>query len=244
MHDKFQHLVKRHPCFNQDGHQKTGRIHLPVSPTCNILCRFCNRCRNDYEDRPGVARGILKPEDAVATVRKALELCPEITVAGIAGPGDTLASDHALRTFELLREPFPKLIFCLSTNGLQLLPNVERIVSLDIATITVTVNAVDSVILEKINAGIILNGKRISGIESAEILIDAQLKGIREAADAGLTVKINTVLVPGVNDGHVEDIARATRSAGAQMINILPLIPQNGFIESLLKHLNRNLIDC
>jgi nitrogen fixation protein NifB len=45
--------------------------------------------------------------------------------------------------------------------------------------------------------------------------------------DAGVTVKINTVLVPGVNDGHVGDIARAVSGVGAYIYNLIPLIPQH-----------------
>ena len=79
-----------------------GRVHLPVSPVCNIQCRFCQRAFNKTEDRPGVSAGSLKPEEAAGLVKRALEICPEITVAGIAGPGDTLATYHALEPFELI----------------------------------------------------------------------------------------------------------------------------------------------
>lgn len=97
--EKFSHLIKQHPCFNGEAHFKYGRIHLPVSPDCNIQCRFCKRGFNKWEQRPGVSQSLLSPEAAVDMVAKALEKCPELTVAGIAGPGDTLATDHALEVF-------------------------------------------------------------------------------------------------------------------------------------------------
>jgi len=127
LNEKYTHLVKKHPCFNGEAHSNFGRIHLPVSPSCNIQCRFCKRGFNKWEKRPGVSRGILSPEEALAVVEKALELCPEITVAGIAGPGDTLATNHAIETFELIHRKFPQLINCLSTNGLLLKEKVERV---------------------------------------------------------------------------------------------------------------------
>jgi len=92
--DTFAHLVKRHPCFNADAHAKHGRIHLPVSPTCNIGCRFCRREFNTTDIRPGVSQVLLTPEEAVGVVGRALELCPAITVVGIAGPGESLATPH------------------------------------------------------------------------------------------------------------------------------------------------------
>ena len=35
-------LEGRHPCysFTAEGHKKSGRLHIPVSPSCNIQCRF------------------------------------------------------------------------------------------------------------------------------------------------------------------------------------------------------------
>ena len=42
-------------CFSASAHNKFARIHLPVSPACNIQCRFCKRGFNKWEIRPGVA---------------------------------------------------------------------------------------------------------------------------------------------------------------------------------------------
>ncbi|WP_058302286.1 radical SAM protein [Gorillibacterium timonense] len=228
--DPFGHLVRRHPCFSAEGHFKHGRLHLPVSPACNISCKFCKRAFHKEEKRPGVARSLLSPEKAADVVRKALKLCPELTVAGIAGPGDTLATPHALEAFERIRQEHPGLIHCLSTNGLLLARSVERIVQAGVATVTVTVNAVDPVILEQICSRIVLDGRLLEGREAVEALIDAQLQGIRRASDAGLVIKINTVLIPGVNEWHVEEIARRTAAEGASLINIIPLIPQHEMI--------------
>lgn len=223
----FSHLVKTHPCFNGEAHFKYGRIHLPVSPACNIQCQFCRRGFNKCEKRPGVSRGILSPQEAVATVQKALELCPDITVAGIAGPGDTLATDHALEAFELIHERFPNLINCLSTNGLLLEDKVGRIVEAGVKTITVTVNAVDVNIIQQICSHIIYKGRSMTGLEAARRLLPAQLKGIYQASKRGLIVKVNSVLIPGINDHHMREVAHVTSELGASLINIIPLIPQN-----------------
>jgi nitrogen fixation protein NifB len=73
--------------------------------------------------------------------------------------------------------------------------------------------------------------KAVSGAEAGELLIRGQLTGIREAAAAGITVKVNTVLIPGINDGHIADIAQAVSEAGASKHNIIPLIPQYEFAD-------------
>lgn len=224
-YNTYEALKNSHPCF---GAKKlnAGRIHLPVCPACNIACKFCERALNDYEDRPGVAARVVSPEESIEILGKALKLCPEITVAGIAGPGDTLATDHALDTFRLIKEAYPQLIKCMSTNGLLLYERAEEIIEIGIDTLTVTVNAVDPEIEAKLNQYILYHGAKYEGAEGARILIENQLKGIRRVADAGLTVKVNTVLVPGVNDGHIEEIARTVSEAGASLYNIIPLIPQ------------------
>ncbi len=224
--NKFSHLIKQHPCFSGEANVKYGRIHLPVSPACNIQCNFCQRTFNKWEKRPGVAHSVLSPEKALETVAKALELCPEITVVGIAGPGDTLATPHALSTFKLIHEAYPHLINCLSTNGLMLERKAEEIVGSGVKTVTVTVNAVDADILQHICSNVVYNGENITGKEAAEQLLSAQIAGIRKVSQLGVVVKINTVLIPGLNDQNIDEIARVTAEAGASLINIIPLIPQ------------------
>lgn len=225
MGNTYKDLQNSHPCFG--GHKKNvGRIHLPVSPGCNIACRFCDRAINDAEERPGVTSRILSPDESLEVLEKALSICPEITVAGIAGPGDTLASDYALETFRKVKNRFPNLMKCMSTNGLLLYERADEIIDVGIDSLTVTVNAVNPEIEAELNKYIIYHGRRYEGVESARILIENQLKGIRKVSMADITVKVNTVLVPDVNGKHIEEIAKTVKEAGASIYNIIPLIPQ------------------
>ncbi len=216
---KRREVIDDHPCFSEKAHNKQGRLHLPVSPACNIQCRFCTRANNTSENRPGVAAGLIKPDEAVDVVKRALELCPQITVVGIAGPGDTLATSHALDAFKRVHAAYPDLIMCLSTNGLSLPGKAQELWNAGVKTVTVTVNAVNTEVLERV----------VSWVKDGHDLIAAQLQGIRECADIGITVKVNTVLIPGVNDTHAAEIAKAVSEAGAVRHNIIPLIPQNEF---------------
>ena len=226
---KLLRIAKTHPCLSQEANITFGRVHLPVSPECNIHCRFCSRALNKTEQRPGVTAQLLKPEQAVETIRKALELCPQMTVAGIAGPGDALASDAALRTFRFVHEAYPKLTLCLSTNGLMLPDYAEALYNSGVRTVTVTVNAVDPDIQSKIIFYIIYKGKRYTGTQAAKILIGRQLEGIRKMSSLGVIIKVNTVLIPKVNDTHIGAVAKTVSEAGANIYNIIPLIPQHDF---------------
>ncbi|MDR2427241.1 MAG: radical SAM protein [Endomicrobium sp.] len=222
-------ISRLHPCFGAAAHNKYGRLHLPVSPSCNIQCRFCSRTLNKTEERPGVTGEILKPEEALGIVNKALELCPDITVVGIAGPGDTLATENALKAFELVNKEHPELIKCISTNGLLLAQKAQDLHDAGVRSVTVTVNAVNPIILDKIVSHIFYNGVKLTGITAAEILIGSQLEGIEKISALGAAVKVNTVLIPEINGEHIAEISKTVKAAGANIYNIIPLIPQGEF---------------
>lgn len=230
--ERLEHVANRHPCFGAEANVKHGRLHLPVSPTCNIQCKFCKRSINKLEQRPGVSRRVLSPEEGNMLVDKALELCPEITVVGIAGPGDTLATTRAIETFKLVNSSHPELINCLSTNGLLLEQYAQDIYDAGVRTVTVTVNAVNPDVLKNICSWVIKGGVKYEGYEGAKILIEAQRRGIKKMADLGAIIKINSVLIPKINDFHIGEIAQTVKELGASIMNIIPLIPQNEFIDS------------
>jgi nitrogen fixation protein NifB len=60
-----------------------------------------------------------------------------------------------------------------------------------------------------------------------ETLIHNQLTGIGKVSAAGVTVKVNTVLIPEINGGHIGEVARTVAERGAKIMNIIPLIPQH-----------------
>lgn len=214
----------KHPCFSSNC-GKYGRLHLPVSPYCNIACTFCERIFHSSIDRPGVSEKLISPHKALLVVRRALEISNNITVVGIAGIGDPLASEHAISTFRMIHSEFPKLIKCMSTNGLLLPYSIDNLVAVGLNTLTVTVNAVDPMTLSKLCDYVIIKGHKYYGIQGAKILIANQLEGIEKIAKKGITVKINSVLVPGINDDQIPLIAEMANKTGAVLYNVIPFIP-------------------
>jgi nitrogen fixation protein NifB len=220
-------LKNLHPCF---GAVKTkARMHLPICPACNIECGFCRRSINGGENRPGVASFILPVSKVAGYISAALERCGELAVIGVAGPGDALVGDNLFKAFRIVGAAHPELLKCISTNGLLLNERADELIELGIDTLTVTVNAVDPGILAQIVAAVHYRGKRLTGVEGAQTLIENQLKGIRKMAAAGTTIKVNSVLIPEVNGAHLADVAKAAAGAGADIYNIIPLIPQHRF---------------
>ncbi|MDR2944567.1 MAG: nitrogenase cofactor biosynthesis protein NifB [Methanosarcinales archaeon] len=230
MSDGMRRKISKHPCYSPEAQHKFGRLHLAAAPSCNIQCNYCDRkfdCVN--ESRPGVTSEILSPEKASEKTARILEQNPFISVVGIAGPGDPLDNDETFETYRRIREQFPNITLCVSTNGLLLADRFGELAELNVETLTVTLNAIDPEIQKDIISMIYYNGRKYEGKEAAEILIQNQLRGIQMAVSAGMAVKINTVLIPGINDKHIIDIAKKMNGMGVYIMNVMPLINQAAF---------------
>jgi nitrogen fixation protein NifB len=219
--------IDRHPCFNVKAKGECGRIHLPVAPACNIKCNYCNRkydCVN--ESRPGVTSAVLTPAQALSYLERVMEREPSITVVGIAGPGDPMANaEETLETLRLVRSRFPEMLFCLASNGLGLPAHVDELAGLGVTHVTVTINAVDPAIAEKITSWV-RDGKVIyRGARAAELLLSRQLEAVRALKAKGIQVKVNTIVIPGINDEHVVEVARAMTDLGVDILNCMPMYP-------------------
>ena len=222
--------ISEHPCYSDKACHAFGRCHIPVAPKCNIQCNYCVRdfdCVN--ESRPGVTSRVLPPEEALELVRKVMQEHPYVKVIGIAGPGEPLANPETFEALRLVHEEFPNLIMCISTNGLMLPESIEELAKYDVGNVTVTLNAIDPAIGEKIYSWVDYNGKKYHGREAAELLLSQQLKGIEMAVAKKMLVKVNTVYIPGINDEHIPEIAKKAGEMGAFTFNVIPLIPQYKF---------------
>ncbi len=157
--------VKDHPCYSQEAHHFFARMHVAVAPACNIQCNYCNRkydCAN--ESRPGVVSEQLTPELAARKVMWVASRVPQLSVVGIAGPGDALANPRkTFETCERVTAALPDVKLCLSTNGLALPDNVDAIKAHAIDHVTITINAVDPAVAERIYAWVAYDKRRLTG---------------------------------------------------------------------------------
>ncbi|HEX7714586.1 MAG TPA: radical SAM protein [Bacillota bacterium] len=221
-----------HPCFNREAASLYGRIHLPVAPWCNIQCAFCNRsydCAN--ENRPGVTSAVLSPRQALHYLGQALQRDARILVVGIAGPGDPFANPaETMETLALVKENYPELGICLASNGLGLSPYVDALADSGVTHVTVTVNAVDPVIGAQIYAWVRDGRVVYRGRDAAMLLFERQQDAIRRLKQKGLIVKVNTIVIPGVNDGQVPAVAERMRKLGVDRMNCIPIYPARGTV--------------
>lgn len=229
--------VANHPCYSAEAHQYYARMHVAVAPACNIQCNYCNRkydCAN--ESRPGVTSTLLSPQDAVAKVKHVASEIKQMSVLGIAGPGDPLANPkQTFQTMEMVAKDCPDIKLCLSTNGLRLPDFVDRIEDLNIDHVTITINMTDPEVGERIYPWVNFRGKQYKGRDAAKALSERQLEGLQMLTERKILAKINSVMIPGVNDDHLVEVSRTVKGMGAFLHNVMPLVsaPEHGTVFGL-----------
>lgn len=235
-------INQKHPCFSQGASHKHARIHLPVAMHCNISCNYCNRkydCMN--ESRPGVTSEIISPIEALHRYQYYKQQLGNLSVVGIAGPGDALADwGESSQTIRLIREFDPEVLICLSTNGLKLPKLAASIREMGVSHVTVTVNTINPLTGAKIYRYVNYEGQRYTGTEGASLLLKNQLAGIEIITQQGMMVKVNTVMIPGVNDHEIPDVVRRMKGLNVFVTNIMPLIPVKGSVFENLPATNQH----
>ncbi|UIK01388.1 nitrogenase cofactor biosynthesis protein NifB (plasmid) [Rhizobium leguminosarum] len=220
--------IKDHPCFSREAHLYFARMHLAVAPACNIQCNYCNRkydCAN--ESRPGVASNRLTPDQAVRRAMAVASEVPQLSVVGIAGPGDACYDWKMTKaTLIAIAREIPDIKLCVSTNGLALPEHVDELVDMNVGHVTITINMVDPKIGTKIYPWIFYDGRRYNGIDASRILHERQMLGLEMLTERGILTKVNSVMIPGVNDEHLIEVNKWVNDRGAFMHNVTPLISE------------------
>lgn len=218
-----------HPCFNAGAHE-FARMHLPVAPKCNIQCNYCHRkydCNN--ESRPGVTSDVLSPKEALLKYKETKKKFPNLTVVGIAGPGDALANwEKTKETLSLIRAFDPEVTFCLSTNGLKLTKYADELLALGVTHITVTINTIYEDVAAKIYRHVRFEGEKHFGTLGASLLLKRQWEAVEYLADKDVLTKVNIVYMKGINDDHIHEIVKKAEVYGASVTNIMAHIPVEG----------------
>ena len=217
----------RHPCFDPKARAAWARVHLPVAPACNISCNFCDRrfdCSN--ESRPGVTSVVLAPWQALAYLDGLMRRRQDVAVVGIAGPGDPLANpDATLETLRLVRAQYPDLLLCLATNGLALAEHAAELARLHLSHLTITINTLDPATGARIYAWVRDGERVLRGEDGAALLLQRQLAALEALRGTGILIKVNSILIPGINDEQIPGIAAEVKRRGAHLFNCMALIP-------------------
>ncbi len=236
--------LSNHPCFNAKVKGVYGRVHLPVAPRCNIQCNYCDRkydCVN--ESRPGVTSAVLKPSQAMIYLDYVFEKVKNISVVGIAGPGDPFANpDETMETLHLVQRQYPEMILCLATNGLGIGPYIDELAQMNVRHVTVTLNAVEPEIGSQLYS-FVRHGKRTLGPRPGfEVLLEKQLEAIVRLKEKNIITKVNTVIIPGINEGHVEAVAKKMAELKVDILNCIPFYPNKGSNFGHLEEPSKSLV--
>jgi len=222
--------LANHPCFNPDVYRKAARIHLPVAPKCNLQCNYCDRsfdCAN--ETRPGVSSVLLSPFQAMTYLKAVYAKMPHLTVVGIAGPGDPFANPvETIETLRLVRQEFPNILLCVASNGLGLVEHIDELVELKVSHVTMTINTVNPAVGAKIYRWVRFGDSVYRGVQGAELLLARQREAMARLARTPILVKVNTIVLPGINDGEIASVAAEVRAAGAEIMNTMAMVPVPG----------------
>ena len=108
------------------------------------------------------------------------------------------------------------------------LPTSAELAELQVSHVTMTVNAVDPEIGARIYSWV-RDGKVIyRGIDAAKLLLARQLEAIAALKAHGIVVKVNTIVIPGINDHHVAEVARKMAELGVDIQNCMTMYPNQG----------------
>ncbi|WP_152970450.1 radical SAM protein, partial [Rhodobacter capsulatus] len=108
--------------------------------------------------------------------------------------------------------------------------HLDELVEMNVDHVTITINMIDPEVGAKIYPWIFHNRQRIYGVEASRILHERQMEALDGLVARGILVKVNSVLIPGINDAHLLEVNREVKRRGAFLHNIMPLIsaPEHG----------------
>lgn len=173
-------------------------LRISVTDRCNFRCTYCMPAEVFGPDYPFLKREqLLSFEEIteIATMFASLGV-KKLRLTG----GEPLVRKDLYRLIEALNRIDGIEDIALTTNGVLLPQEAERLRAAGLHRVTVSLDSLDNEKFGKIN------GRGIP--------VDAVLKGIEAAEKVGMAIKINMVVRKGVNDDEIVPMARYFRGTG------------------------------
>ena len=222
-----QYPLTHHPCFSNQRQDLWARIHLPVAKRCNVKCIFCDHQSGAscHTSRPGYSARLMSANEAIHRTLEERNKNSNLKIIAISGPGEPLYNEETFETLEMIQSLDIDCKLCLSTNGVLLNEKTGKLVNLGVESISVSMSGINPEVVARIYEWAIIDGAIMRDLRMAKQIYSRQLKGIQHASRNGLIVKVNTILIPGLNTGDIQPLAKQISSAGAVLQNIVPLVP-------------------
>jgi cyclic pyranopterin phosphate synthase len=200
-----------------DTHGRTVRdLRISVTDRCNLRCVYCMPA----EGMPWLPREQILTYEEIARLAG---VCVALGVEGVrlTGGEPTVRADLPVLV-RMLNDIRPGLDLSLTTNGLKLVEMGGALRDAGLRRVNVSLDTLDP--------------ERFRAIARRDRLAET-LAGLRAARSAGFTpIKVNAVLMRGVNDDEVVTLARWARDEGYELrfIEWMPLDFQRGWDRSRL----------
>ena len=179
-------------------------LRVSITDRCNYRCIYC-KPEEQFEFIPH--EEILRYEEIVEIIEEAVNL--GVTKVRVTG-GEPLTRKGVVDFIKKLREIKKLEDISLTTNGFFLSEYAEKLKDAGLNRVNISLDSLQEEKYKKITRG--------GSLEKA-------LKGIDSALKAGLLpIKINTVLIRGINDDEVEDFVRLAleRPLNIRFIEFMP----------------------
>ncbi len=186
----------------------------------------------------------MPPGGALNWVAEHLRAGAAVAAVDLAGPGDPLAEISLTEeTLLLIRQNHPDIVLTLTTLGIHGEKFAGTLKELGVSSVTLLVDAVDHEVADKLYAWIRPDKKTIPLGQATAMLMDEQARAIAAFKEAGCTVNIQTTVYPGVNDGHVGEIARTMAGRGAAKMILVPYIAPADPQEKVLSPPDKKMLE-
>ncbi|EHY87304.1 GTP 3',8-cyclase MoaA [Saccharomonospora azurea] len=188
-------------------------LRVSVTDRCNFRCRYCMP-----RELFGAEHVFLDREELLSLeeITRLLTLFRELGVRKIRLTGGEPLLRRGLPSLVAMLPDFDDL--AMTTNGVLLPRLAGPLADAGLRRVTVSLDALDDEVFRR--------------IADTPLSVSSVLDGIRAAREAGLGVKVNTVLQRGINDHQLEDLAGWAREAGVRLrfIEYMDVGTTNGWV--------------
>jgi len=186
-------------------HRKIDYLRISITDRCNLNCKYCSP---PFSGRAHLQRREILTYEEITTLAEAA-VAAGITRIRLTG-GEPLIRKGVVELCRMLAEINGLQSLSLTTNGIQLRALAKPLTMAGVKRINVSLDT--------------LKRNRFTQITGQDRLAEV-LAGIEAAEAAGLApIKINTVVMRGVNDNEVADLAALTfnKSYHVRFIELMP----------------------
>ena len=191
--------------------RKISYLRLSVTDLCDLRCRYCmpeeGVCKKSHE-------AMLTEEEMVHAVRAAASL--GINKVRITG-GEPLVKRNILSICRRIADVQGIEQLCITTNGVKLADMAQQLKDAGVSRINISLDT--------------LNPEKYRFLTRRGNIEDA-LRGLKAAVNEGFDkVKINTVLIGGINDDEICDLAALTLQypVDVRFIELMPMYDSGDF---------------